>query len=77
MQYWLFDAERIAAGPVARLGCPDLRPERTIHHTWTAEAPARTSSYRVSIADDLGGDWRHLPEPFRKVVETGIRKAGG
>jgi all-trans-8'-apo-beta-carotenal 15,15'-oxygenase len=76
VQYWLFDAEHIAAGPIARLGCLELRPERTIHHTWTAEAPARTSSYRVSVADDLGTDWRHLPEPFRRVVETGMRRAG-
>ena len=75
VQYWLFDAERIAAGPIARLGHPDLRPARTIHHTWTATAPQRTAAYHVSIADDLGDDWRHLPEPFRQVVETGLRCA--
>lgn len=75
VQYWLFDAARLADGPMARLGHPDLHPQRTIHHTWTAEAPRRTASYHVSIADDLGGDWRHLPEPFRQVVETGLRCA--
>lgn len=75
VQYWLFDAERLADGPVARLGHPDLRPERTIHHTWTASAPRRSATYRVPIADDLGDDWRHLPAPFRDVVETGLRCA--
>ena len=75
VQYWLFDATRIPAGPIARLGHPDLRPERTIHHTWTATAPRRSATYQVAIADDLGDDWRHLPEPFRRVVETGLRCA--
>ena len=76
VEYWLFDAADIARGPIARLGNADLRPERTIHHTWTAEAPARRSTYRVPLSEDLGDDWRHLPEKFRRVVETALRLAG-
>ncbi|MDX2167925.1 MAG: carotenoid oxygenase family protein [Deltaproteobacteria bacterium] len=75
VQYWLFDAERIPDGPIARIGHPDLRPERTIHHTWSATAPRRSATYHVAVADDLGDDWRHLPEPYRRVVETGLRCA--
>ncbi|MGH3644234.1 MAG: carotenoid oxygenase family protein [Mycobacterium sp.] len=77
VQYWLFDADHLAAGPIARLGHPDLRPERTIHHTWTAAAAPRRATYHVPIAADLGDDWRHLPAPFRAVVETGLRRAEG
>jgi hypothetical protein len=76
IEYWLFDAADVARGPIARIGCADLRPERTIHHTWTAEAPARRSTYRVPLSDDLGGDWRHLPAKLRQVVETALRLAG-
>jgi retinal pigment epithelial membrane protein len=75
VEYWLFDATDIARGPIARIGCAELRAERTIHHTWTPRACARDTRYRVPLADDLGNDWRHLPEPFRRVVETALRIA--
>jgi hypothetical protein len=75
VEYWLFDAGQIAAGPLARLGCDDLAPVGVVHHHYTLEAPARRSSYRVSVEDDLGTDWRHLPEPFRQTVADGLRIA--
>ncbi|XXY55027.1 carotenoid oxygenase family protein [Sorangium sp. So ce269] len=72
-EYWLFDAERLSAGPVARLGCRSLRPMQTVHHRFTHEAPPRKARYHVSVEDDLGTDWRHLPAPYRAVVEEAIR----
>jgi len=72
-EYWLFDAERLAQGPVARLGCKALRPVQTVHHLYTREAPARTARYHVSAEDDLGTDWRHLPSTYRGVVEAAVQ----
>jgi hypothetical protein len=75
VEYWLFDAERIARGPVARIGCESLRAERVVHHAWTPEAPKRTAKYHVSVEDELGSDWRLLPTKLRRVVEDAIRLA--
>lgn len=75
VEYWLFDAERLASGPVARLGCEGLRPVAVIHHHWTPEAPSRTATYHVAPSEDIDPDWRQLPAPYRRVIEDGLRFA--
>ncbi len=51
--FWLFDAARLAAGPVCKLSHPSLAIGLTIHSTWipTLKAGA-ASSYNVPVQDD-------------------------
>lgn len=51
-EFWLFDAQDLARGPLCRLGHPDLKIGLTIHSTWVPEIHARTAPYHVSVKED-------------------------
>lgn len=66
-ELWLFDAGRLAAGPVARAPLGVLLP-LTLHTAWLPELRPRRSRYRVDFAEDIGPDHALLPEPARSIV---------
>jgi hypothetical protein len=52
-EVWIFDAADITAGPLCRLGHPELDFAFTIHSTWVPELRPSRRDYRVSLIDDL------------------------
>jgi hypothetical protein len=52
-ELWIFDAADITAGPLCRLGHPDLDFAFTVHSTWVPELRPSPRDYRVSVANDL------------------------
>jgi carotenoid cleavage dioxygenase-like enzyme len=51
-EFWLFDAAKLSAGPVCRLGHPKLKVGMTIHSTWVPEIAKRKATYHVSVEKD-------------------------
>jgi hypothetical protein len=68
-EVWLFRADRLSAGPVARLGAEGFRLPGTIHTTWMPELRPRRSAYHVDFAQDIGPHYQRLPTPVREAVE--------
>ena len=59
-EVWVFDAADITAGPVCRLGHPELDFAFTVHSTWVPELRPSPRDYRVNIRDDL--DLQHVTQ---------------
>jgi carotenoid cleavage dioxygenase-like enzyme len=57
-EVWVFDAADLAAGPICRLGHPELDFAFTVHSTWVPELRPSRRDYRVNIAEDL--DLNHV-----------------
>ncbi len=73
-QVWLFDASKLAAGPIAKLAHPHFRLPFTVHTAWLPELKPRTSNYRVDFSEDIGEDYRLLPEFIRHAVENVLQQ---
>jgi hypothetical protein len=52
-ELWVFDAARLAQGPVARLHHPDLVFGMTLHSAWLPTIGRRKASYQVRVRDDF------------------------
>ncbi len=52
-EVWIFDAADITAGPLCRLGHPELDFAFTVHSTWVPELRPSPRDYRVRIFEDL------------------------
>jgi len=74
-ELWVFDAADLAAGPVARLGHPELSMPFTLHTLWLPEAEPRTASYRVDVATDhdLEGQSAVVRDVFANAVFPAFR----
>ena len=53
-ELWIFDAENLAQGPIARLGHPDLDIPFSLHTAWMPEISPRTATYQIPIRSDIG-----------------------
>jgi hypothetical protein len=53
-EVWIFRAGDLAAGPVCRLGHPDLDWGYTLHTAWLPAVPALSRAGMVTLEDDLG-----------------------
>jgi carotenoid cleavage dioxygenase-like enzyme len=73
-QVWLFDASKLEAGPIAKLAHPRLRLPFTVHTAWLPELKPRTSQYRVDFSEDIGEDYKLLPDFVREAVENVIKQ---
>jgi carotenoid cleavage dioxygenase-like enzyme len=51
-ELWIFDAQQMARGPLARIGHPEVDLGFTLHTTYLPELKTRTSSYKVDIRAD-------------------------
>jgi hypothetical protein len=68
-QVWLFDTENLAQGPIAKLGHPEFRLPFTLHTAWLPALSPRVSHYRVDFAEEIGQDYRLLPDLIRNTVD--------
>jgi all-trans-8'-apo-beta-carotenal 15,15'-oxygenase len=73
-QLWLFDGSKIGAGPVAKLANPSFRLPFTVHTAWLPELKPRTSKYHVDFAEDIGNDYKLLPDFIRQAVDVVIKE---
>jgi hypothetical protein len=74
-ELWVFDAADLAAGPVARLGHPELSMPFTLHTLWLPRAEARSSTYRVDVEADhpLGRASQAVKDAFETAVFPAFR----
>lgn len=52
-ELWIFDASNLAAGPVAKLGRPDLEVPMTLHSVWLDSLSSTRPDERVDVAAEL------------------------
>lgn len=52
-ELWVFRADDLASGPVARLGHPDLRVPLTLHSVWLDSTRSQRPDYRVDVRSEL------------------------
>lgn len=52
-ELWIFDAANLAAGPVAKLGRPDLEVPMTLHSVWLDSLTTTRPDERVDVAAEL------------------------
>lgn len=63
-ELWVFDAASLGAGPVAKLGRPDLQVPLTLHSAWLDSTVSSRPNYRVDVAAELlerAATWRLDP----------------
>ena len=65
-EFWVFLADDLALGPIARLGHPDLNFPFTLHSCWTQKAEPRTATYHI----DLESDMRETVEHHSDEIQT-------
>ncbi|HEY2748697.1 MAG TPA: carotenoid oxygenase family protein, partial [Polyangia bacterium] len=53
-ELWCWDAARLCAGPICKLDAAALGLGFSLHTAWLPSLGARTSSYRIDLATDLG-----------------------
>lgn len=51
-EFWIFDAQNLAQGPICRLGHPQLEMPFTLHCAWLPSIQSRSNSYKVDIEQD-------------------------
>lgn len=74
---WLvFDAARLAAGPVCTLRCPTLDVGFTMHTAWMPRVAAREAAYRIDPRADLEGRIPSVLEPFFADVYDALDPEG-
>ncbi len=64
-ELWIFDAATLAAGPVAKLGRPDLEVPLTLHSIWLDSLHSNRPDERVDVHGELlarAATWRYQPE---------------
>lgn len=68
----VFDAQRIAEGPIARASSPTFNPPLLLHSAWMPPSDgARRSDYRVRLRDDLRGAVRGAGAATRRLLRAG------
>ena len=76
-ELWLWDAARLAAGPICRLDASALGIGFSLHTAWLPELAARTATYRIDLATDVAGrddgndSVRTLLERVAKRLQSG------
>lgn len=51
-EFWIFDAQNLAQGPICRLGHPQLEMPFTLHCAWLPSIQSRNHSYKVDVEQD-------------------------
>lgn len=51
-EIWLFDAQNLQQGPMAKLWHPELAMGFTVHSTWLANPQPRTADYNIPVRED-------------------------
>ncbi len=61
-EYWIFDANDLASGPICTMHNPDVAFCFTLHSCWLPEAKSNNIEYQVSIRKDFATLIKDLPE---------------
>ena len=64
-EVWILDGENLAAGPVAKMGHPEMDIGITLHSTWTPTLARRQSVYQVDLLAAY--------EPLLKKADAQVR----
>jgi len=67
LEFWIYDAAKLAQGPICKLDGSSLPFGFSLHTAWLPEVTARTAAYRVDLATDLGD--RQFSGPVDKLLE--------
>lgn len=66
-EVWVFDAARLAQGPVCTLVSPELDYAFTLHSAWTKDALPSVSTYKIDVRADY--------DPVIAQLEPALRRA--
>lgn len=70
----VFEADNIAAGPVARASSPTFNPNLMLHSCWSPPRRGpRPSNYAVSTSRDLVGALKGIPSTAKRIMSMGRR----
>jgi carotenoid cleavage dioxygenase-like enzyme len=61
-EYWIFDANNLAAGPICTMHNPDVAFCFTLHSCWLPQAKPNNIDYHIDIKGDLNALVKNLPE---------------
>ena len=71
-EIWVFDAQHIEAGPLARAGSGDFNPPLLLHSCWMPPRPGRRpSTYRIPLRRDLFAAVRAIPGHLLRFARLG------
>jgi carotenoid cleavage dioxygenase-like enzyme len=73
-ELWIFDAAKLANGPLCKIGHSALKLGLTIHTTWLSEIAPHTSDYRISIQDDYESSINEQPPAIREEIKEMFQK---
>ena len=70
-EFWIFDAQNLAQGPICRVGHPDLNMPLTLHSLHVDSLPSG-DSYQISIYDDYSAQIAGLDESIIALFEAEV-----
>lgn len=71
-EFWIFDAQNLRQGPLARLGHPELDMGFTLHTSFLPELKARRSDYKLDIRQDYKLLLAEQSEPIKALFEQEV-----
>ncbi|MEE2750179.1 MAG: carotenoid oxygenase family protein [Myxococcota bacterium] len=71
-EIWIFDAEILAQGPLARLGHEQLDMPFTLHTTWMETAPTRSATYELNVRSELSEEVAYHSSEIQAIFETQV-----
>jgi len=71
-ELWIFDAQHLEQGPIARLGHPDLDIPFSLHTAWMPSIGSRTASYQVPIRSDIGEAVSQQSDEIQEIFEQEV-----
>jgi hypothetical protein len=66
LELWVFDAQSLSGGPLARVDASALGMGFSLHTAWLPEVAPRTAGYHVNVVADAGERAKH--EQVRELV---------
>jgi carotenoid cleavage dioxygenase-like enzyme len=71
-EFWIFDAQNLAQGPLCRLGHPELNLPFTLHTVWRPTIAPRQATYRIDVRSELQAEVAKLDPVLQQMFETDV-----
>lgn len=71
-EFWIFDAQNLAQGPICRISHPSLRFPLTLHTCFMDTVRPNTHEYCINIKDELESRIQHLSPEVQDLFETEV-----
>lgn len=71
-EFWIFDAQDLAQGPLCKLEHPSLKLGSTVHTAWLPKIARRTANYYISAQEDYQSLVAQQPDKIKVLFETEI-----